>query len=99
MKRKVNKQMNDDGIRFDTRVVAAVTEPNYRRIIMSKAYWQSCGSPDPDDGLFRKCVFIGYGAAATKLALRGLDPNVQDIHMTAEFMGYNETQFVIIIKE
>lgn len=72
---------------------------NYRRVAMSRAFWEDCGSPSLNDELFKKCVFIGYGASAIRLLFLGMDNKTDDVHLTAEFMGYNEGNFEIVIKE
>lgn len=93
------KRMTDKpGLEYDTHV-ASTTTKNYRKVTMSKTYHEQCGSPELDNPLFLKAVFIGYGASAIRLLMAGLDTNVNDVHLTAEFMGYNESQFVVIVKE
>lgn len=72
---------------------------NHRVVTMTRDYWEECGSPDPSLELFKKAVYIGYGSSAIRVLLAGLDPKVNDVHLTAEFMGYNEGLFEIIIKE
>lgn len=92
------KRMTDtNGLEYTSQV--ASTTKNYRKVTMSKTYHEQCGSPKLDDPLFLKAVFIGYGASAIRLLLLGLDTNVNDVHLTAEFMGYNESQFVVVVKE
>lgn len=84
------------GINFEA---SASSKKNYRKLRMSKEYWTECGSPDVNNELFRKAVYIGYGSSAIRILLTGLDPRVNDVHLTAEFMGYNEGTFEIIVKE
>lgn len=44
-------------------------------------------------------MFIGYGPSAIRLLMCGLDNKTADVHLTAEFMGYNEGSFEIVVKE
>lgn len=94
--RKIMKQKPD--LSYTSDIVDRRTK-NYRRVAMSKQYWESCGSPDLNNELFKKCVYIGYGSSAIRFLLLGMDSKTEDVHLTAEFMGYNEGSFEIVIKE
>lgn len=83
---------------YSSAVVSSRTK-NYRRVVMSRQYWDECGCPDINDDLFRKCVFIGYGPSAIRLLMCGLDNKIADVHLTAGFMGYDEGGFEIVVKE
>lgn len=65
---------------------------------ISRSYWESCGSPSLDDPLFVRCLYIGYGPAATRVALSGLDGQANDIYLTAEYMGFNEVDYKVIME-
>lgn len=98
--RKGNRsQMNTPkDLDYSSEVLSRRTK-NYRRVVMSHQYWDECGSPDINNDLFKKCVFIGYGPSAIRLLMCGLDTKTADVHLTAEFMGYNEGSFEIVVKE
>lgn len=96
--RKSNQRMDKSDIQYSSGVLQSATK-NYRRVTISRRYWEECGRPNVADPLFKKCVFIGYGACAIRLAMCGLDSRLEDIHLTAEFMGYNEGSFEVSVKE
>lgn len=99
MRKGDRKHMNQKpDLTYTSDVVSRRTK-NYRRVAMSKQYWEDCGKPALDNELFKKCVFIGYGASAIRLLMIGLDSKTEDVHLTAEFMGYHEGSFEIVIKE
>lgn len=68
------------------------------RTRISRAFWEACGSPDLNDPLFVQCLFIGYGESAIRVALAGLDANVNDVYLTAEYMGFNEIDYKVIME-
>lgn len=68
------------------------------RTRISRAFWEACGSPALDDPLFTRCLYIGYGESAIRVALAGLDANVNDVYLTAEYMGFNEIDYKVIME-
>ena len=66
---------------------------------ISRGYWTACGEPDLENQLFLSCLFIGYGASATRIALVGLDPCSQNILETAAAMGMTDRNFRVVIAD
>lgn len=64
---------------------------------IKRSYWTACGEPDLENQLFLSCMYIGYGASATRVALVGLDPCSQDILDSAAVMGMTERNFRVVI--
>lgn len=91
--KKANHISDGDAIRFTSKLVNG--KPNYRVVTISKRYWEECGSPDLASDLFKRCVYIGYGASATRCLLLGIAGSIEDVSYTAEFMGYSEGGFTV----
>jgi hypothetical protein len=65
---------------------------------ISKSFWEACGRPKLDDPLFVRCLYIGYGPAAIRVAMVGLDSSSNDVFLTAEYMGFNEIDYKVIME-
>lgn len=66
---------------------------------ISRGYWTSCGEPEVSNQLFRSCLYIGYGASATRVALVGLDVCADNIIETAESLGMTDHNFKVVISD
>lgn len=98
MKQRANNMDRKKGVTYESQV-RDERKKNYRKVVMSRSYWEECGSPRLDDPLFLRAVFIGYGASAIRLLLLGFDGKSEDVYYTAEFMGFNEGSFEVKVKE
>lgn len=59
-----------------------------RTIVMSETFHAACGSPALDDDIFKRCLWVGYGQAAIRLYVCGMDLRVEDLYDLSETMGY-----------
>lgn len=100
MKPRADKTMiSGDGIRYTTKVADGKTpKVDTRRIYVTRAFLKSCGNPDVEDGLFRRALFIDYGAFAIRILLAGLSETNEAVHYTAELLGFDNQNFEIIVE-
>lgn len=70
-----------------------------QRFPINISFWQECGRPELTNEIFKKCMYVGLGASATRALLLDIDSNRADLDYTAEMLGYNDVEFKVVLTE